>query len=56
MDTKKICPRCNGKKIIEGQCECNMEWRSSDGDGGLEDCQCEPEQECPLCKGVGVVD
>jgi len=37
MESKTICPRCNGKKTINGNCECNMEWRGSDGDDGWED-------------------
>ena len=56
MESKKICPMCNGKKLVKGQCECDMEWRSSDGENNLEDCKCEPDQECPACKGTGFID
>lgn len=56
MESKKICPTCNGKKIIQGNCECNMEWRGSERDDGWEDCICEPDRECPDCKGTGFVE
>ncbi|MBU1344881.1 MAG: ankyrin [Proteobacteria bacterium] len=55
MESKIICPHCNGKKTIEGNCECNMEWRGSDGDEGWEDCKCEPDQKCPSCNGTGFI-
>ncbi|MDA3916593.1 MAG: ankyrin [Deltaproteobacteria bacterium] len=56
MKSKTICKRCNGRKIIEGHCECNMEWRSS-GDGDYwDDCICEPDLECPDCKGTGFIE
>jgi hypothetical protein len=25
----KVCPTCEGKKIIPGVCECNSEWRAN---------------------------
>ena len=53
-DKTVICPICQGKKVIEGVCECNMEWRGTAVDDGWEDCQCTPEQECPTCHGTGV--
>ncbi len=56
MTSKKVCPKCNGHKLIVGQCECNSEWRSSDDEDGFDDCRCEPDQECPVCKGTGKVD
>ena len=56
MTSKKVCPKCNGHKLIVGQCECNSEWRSSDDEDGFDDCRCEPDQECPICKGTGKVD
>jgi hypothetical protein len=47
-DTQKtVCPTCQGKKMIAGECECSPEWK---------DCQCTPDQECPTCKGTGVVE
>ncbi len=53
---KKICPTCNGRKTIEGDCQCSSEWRNSPqpGDsGGSDDCQCTPAQPCPTCCGTG---
>ena len=55
MTEKKVCPTCKGKKIILGNCECNSEWRKTDGEGDYDDCHCEPDQECPDCKGTGYV-
>ena len=54
--TKKVCPTCQGTKVIAGICECNMEWRGNQKGDEWEDCQCTPEQECPTCSGTGVVD
>ncbi|MFH2059208.1 MAG: ankyrin [Pseudomonadota bacterium] len=51
----KPCPDCKGKKMIVGNCECNNEWRTTDGDGNVDDCRCDPDQNCPTCKGTGVV-
>jgi hypothetical protein len=53
MTSQKICPTCKGKKIIVGNCECNAEWRSMDSEDGFDDCQCEPDVECPECQGKG---
>jgi hypothetical protein len=55
QENKKICPTCEGKKIIEGICECDMEWRGTKKEDEWDDCQCTPEQECPSCKGTGFV-
>jgi len=55
QDKKKVCPTCEGKKVIEGVCECSMEWRGTQGENGWEDCQCTPEQECPTCHGTGFI-
>lgn len=52
---QKICPICQGKKIIEGVCECSMEWRGTQGENEWQDCQCTPEQECSNCNGTGFV-
>jgi hypothetical protein len=51
----KICSTCKGKKVIEGICECSMEWRGTQKEDNWEDCQCTPEQECPSCQGTGFV-
>jgi hypothetical protein len=55
QENMKICPTCQGKKAIEGICECAMEWRGTQEEDKWEDCQCTPEQECPSCKGTGFV-
>ena len=52
MKSKKICDRCKGKKMIPGNCECNMEWRDSEGD----DCISEPDQKCPDGNGTGFIE
>ena len=54
--TENTCPTCQGKKIIEGVCECNMEWRGNKSDDGWDDCQCTPDQECLTCHGTGFVE
>ncbi len=56
MTSQKTCPKCKGRKIIVGNCECNPEWRASDGDDHYDDCQCEPDIDCPQCQGTGVVE
>lgn len=56
MATDKICPTCKGNKIIPGNCECNSEWRGTDQDDGFQDCQCEPDTECPDCTGKGYIE
>lgn len=55
MTTKnKICPTCQGKKVINGTCQCSMEWRGNPReDGGMDDCRCTAEQKCPTCNGTG---
>jgi len=54
-NNQKICPTCQGKKVIDGVCECSSEWRGTQNGDDWEDCQCTPEQECPQCKGSGYV-
>ncbi|MCF6247601.1 MAG: ankyrin [Desulfobacula sp.] len=56
MTSEKTCPKCKGKKIIVGNCECNPEWRSSDGGDQYDDCQCEPDIDCPQCQGKGYIE
>lgn len=56
MKSKNICPECNGKKIIEEKCECNMEWRSNEGENGVDDCRCDPAHECLTCSGKGFIE
>ncbi|THB76518.1 MAG: ankyrin [Desulfobacteraceae bacterium] len=55
MAEQVTCPKCKGKKIIVGNCECNPEWRASDGDDHFDDCQCEPDIDCPECQGKGYI-
>lgn len=55
MGSKKTCPDCKGKKIIVGNCECNMEWRTTDRQDEMDDCICEPDQECQTCEGTGFI-
>ncbi len=54
--TKKICPLCQGKKVVTGTCECNAEWRGTQKGEDWEECQCSPEQQCVMCKGSGYID
>ena len=49
------CPSCQGKKILSGTCECNMEWRGTQKGDDWEDCQCTPDIECSNCHGTGYV-
>jgi hypothetical protein len=51
--SKKVCPTCQGKKIIEGVCEVSSEWRGSQNDDILDDMQCTPDEKCPTCEGSG---
>lgn len=55
QNPRELCPTCQGKKMISGVCECNMEWRGNQTEDDWEDCQCTPDQECPTCKGTGYV-
>ena len=52
---KKVCPDCKGKKVIVGNCECNSEWRHQNEEGHVDDCICDPDQECATCNGTGYV-
>ncbi len=53
---KKACPACNGKKIIKGECVCDMEWRGTQKGDDWDDCQCTPDQDCKMCGGTGFVE
>ncbi len=53
---KKPCPTCQGKKIIVGNCECNSEWRTTDADGTVDDCICDPDTDCQTCGGKGYIE
>lgn len=53
---KKVCPGCQGRKVISGTCTCDMEWRGNQRDKEWDDCICSPEQECPVCQGTGHVE
>ena len=52
----KICPDCNGRKEIEGQCVCDNEWRGTEKNGEWEDCHCTPTVPCPTCNGTGYIE
>lgn len=52
-ENKKVCPTCQGKKVIEGVCEADSEWRGGPQEDDMEDVRCTPEQECPTCEGKG---
>ena len=54
--SKKKCPECLGEKILPGTCECNSEWRGSQGDDEWNECQCTPDIPCPVCNSSGVVE
>lgn len=56
QENKKICPVCQGKKVVAGTCECNAEWRGTQKGDDWEECQCSPEQPCAMCMGIGFVD
>ncbi len=53
---KKTCPDCNGKKIIIGDCECNSEWRHFDDEESVDDCICNPDEDCQTCNGTGYIE
>lgn len=53
---KKVCPECNGEKVIRGTCECSSEWRGTMAGDEWNDCQCVPQVICPVCKGTGFVE
>lgn len=55
-DDRETCPECNGKKVVQGSCVCNMEWRGTMNEQGeMTDCQCVSEVECPACGGTGYI-
>lgn len=56
MASEKTCPTCKGKKIILGNCECNAEWRGTGTEESIDDCICEPDTQCPECKGKGYIE
>ena len=51
----KVCPTCEGEKIIRGVCTCDMEWRGTETGDGWEDCKCTQDETCPTCNGKGVI-
>jgi type II secretory ATPase GspE/PulE/Tfp pilus assembly ATPase PilB-like protein len=53
---RKVCSTCQGKKVVEGVCECSTEWRGTQSDDEWEECQCTPEVSCPTCKGTGYIE
>lgn len=55
-ENQKVCPDCNGKKVISGTCTCDMEWRGTQSGDDWEDCQCTPDQKCPTCDGKGYIE
>ncbi|WP_163337624.1 ankyrin [Desulfopila sp. IMCC35008] len=52
-ETRKPCPTCQGKKIIEGVCEVSSEWSGSSNDELDDGLHCTPDEDCPTCKGLG---
>ena len=54
-ESKKICPACQGKKVIPGECICDTEWRGTQKEDAWEDCQCTPDKDCTMCSGTGYV-
>ena len=55
-DKKQLCTACAGKKVLKGECVCDMEWRGSGKGDDWEECQCTPDWECTVCSGTGYVD
>lgn len=53
---QKVCPTCQGEKVIDGECQCSSEWRGNQEGDEWEDCKCTPSKECPTCRGKGYVD
>jgi len=53
--SRKVCPRCKGEKVAEGDCVCNSEWRGTQITDNMDDCQCNAPEECPVCLGTGFV-
>ncbi len=53
---ENVCPECKGAKMVPGNCECNSEWREVDNHNTVNDCICDPDTQCPTCKGTGVVN
>lgn len=51
----KICPTCNGAKVIPGTCVCNSEWRGNEIGDSWDECRCEKEVQCPTCGGTGYI-
>lgn len=52
---KMVCPECEGRKVVEGTCVCDSEWRGTMVNNEWEDCQCMPGTTCPTCNGTGYV-
>ncbi len=58
-EEKKVCPTCQGKKVIEGVCESSSEWSGAGGGGGenfVDDMGCTPTEKCPTCNGTGLAE
>ncbi|OGQ98686.1 MAG: hypothetical protein A2521_05370 [Deltaproteobacteria bacterium RIFOXYD12_FULL_57_12] len=51
----KVCPESQGRKLVPGTCECNMEWRGTEVNGEWVDCRCARETACSRCQGTGFV-
>lgn len=51
-EQQRVCPTCQGEKIIEGVCQSSSEWHGT-GQDEFEGMHCTPDQECPTCQGTG---
>ena len=49
----KVCPTCDGKKVVSGVCECSSEWRGTQSGDDWDDCQCTPEEIVGVCVNSG---
>ncbi len=54
-EEKKVCPTCQGKKVIEGVCESSSEWSGAGGgEIFVDDMGYTPTEKCPIYNGTGL--